>query len=513
MYRYSLKHRRHPVSQHRSLPAYVSNLAQKAQIDTINCILRGRDHSPIPVNHQSARYPQQQIKRQTDTRQSTSLFEHGIESLQGGGHHLSNNTRRFFEPRFMSNFNDIRIHTNSSAHHLARSINARAFATGNKIIFGAGEYQPETNEGKHLLAHELTHVVQQSYGQGRENLQRVVLGDITQQSIAPAWAHALSDQELQDQIQFLREHIEGLGEADSERPSMMSNLDVLEQEVMERQAPTGPTGDRLLNEWLGVHADQNLSSDRAWIRGQWPVGGNLASLNVNFRAGVQALLNFAAATPGAQFNIFSYARSAPKQHVMHVSQYIRKGWMGYARYKFSRWPGILSAGGRSQVLALPTHERRAHLRGIINPEVLSIVWDTGTAATSTNHGTGVADMYHIGIDNPVANGGAAYVWPTGSTSTSRHGSGNAVDADPVQLPNSITIRQNQAHAWPTLATLQAEIGAANVQAVAATDLLPAGFTISGLGNVARRDAFFELFFQVRSAARAGFVDLAHFQAP
>ena len=49
--------------------------------------------------------------------------------------------------------------------------------------------------------------------------------------------------------------------------------------------------------------------------------------------------------------------------------------------------------------------------------------------------------------------------------------------------------------------------------MAATDTEPAGYKISGLTNVGRRDAFFDLFFEVRSAARAGFVDLQHFQAP
>ena len=122
-------------------------------------------------------------------------------------------------------------------------------------------------------------------------------------------------------------------------------------------------------------------------------------------------------------------------------------------------------------------------------------------------------MYNIGINNPVANSGAAYSWPTGNTSTSRHGSGDAVDEAPVQLSNVVTIRQNQAHSWPTLSALRAEMGATNVQVVAATATLPVGYTITGLGNIARRDAFFELFFQIRSAARAGFVDPNHFQAP
>ena len=442
---------------------------------------------------------------------------HGVEStinnLRGAGQALSPSDRSFFEPRFGQSFSQVRIHTDAKAADTAKTVNARAFTLGQDIVFGAGEFSSSSSSGRRLLAHELTHVVQQNSDCHTGSIQRLVLGDVTALSISPTWAHALTDTELQEQIYLLRGHLEGLGEADPERAPMLANLGVLEHEVMDRQVPTGPTGDRLVNEWLGLNAGQHLSSDRAWVRGQWPVGGALATLNAPFRIGVQALLNFVAATPTAQFNIFSYARSAPKQHVMHVGQYIRKGWMGYARYKFSRWPGVLAAGGRTNLLALPTHERRSRLRGILNPEILSIVWDTGTPATSRNHGTRVAEMYHIGINNPVANGGAAYAWPTGNTTTSRHGSGNAVDAGPAQLPNVATIRQNQAHTWPTLASLQAEMGAANIQVVAATATLPVGYKITGLSNVNRRDAFLHLFFQVRSAARAGFVDLAHFQAP
>lgn len=462
-------------------------------------------------------YAEDKLLQAKEMPGQTPEVGHGVEStinnLRGAGQALSPSARSFFEPRFGQNFSQVRIHTDAKAADTAKTVNARAFTLGQDIVFGAGEFSSGSSSGRRLLAHELTHVVQQNSDCHTGSIQRLVLGDVTALSISPTWAHALTDTELQEQIYLLRGHLEGLGETDLESAPMLANLGVLEHEVMDRQVPTGPTGDRLVNEWLGLNAAQHLSSDRAWIRGQWPVGGALATLNAPFRTGVQALLNFVAATPTAQFNIFSYARSAPKQHVMHVGQYIRKGWMGYARYKFSRWPGVLAAGGRTNLLALPTHERRSRLREILNPEILSIVWDTGTSATSSNHGTRVAEMYRIGINNPVANGGAAYAWPTGKTSTSRHGSGNAVDAGPVQLPNVVTIRQNQAHTWPTLASLQAEMGAANVQVVAAMTALPVGYKITGLSNVNRRDAFLHLFFQVRSAARAGFVDLAHFQAP
>jgi hypothetical protein len=144
---------------------------------------------------------------------------------------------------------------------------------------------------------------------------------------------------------------------------------------------------------------------------------------------------------------------------------------------------------------------------------LAIVWDTGTAASSRADGTTLAEAYNIGFANPVANGGATYSWPTGNTSTSRHEGGNAVDAEPVALPASLVISRDEASAWPTLAAAQAAFGEANVQHTEATEAEPEAMTVSGLGNIARRDAFLELFFEIRSAARAGFVDPEHFQAP
>ncbi|WP_207632942.1 eCIS core domain-containing protein [Foetidibacter luteolus] len=79
----------------------------------------------------------------------------------GGGQQLPNETRSFFEPRFGQNFSNVRVHTDAVAAKSAQSINALAYTTGNNIVFNSGQYAPQTDTGKRLLAHELTHVVQQ----------------------------------------------------------------------------------------------------------------------------------------------------------------------------------------------------------------------------------------------------------------------------------------------------------------------------------------------------------------
>lgn len=81
--------------------------------------------------------------------------------INSGGQPLDLQTRNFFEPRFGTDLSHVRIHTNSAANKSARAINARAYTLGNNIVFGSGEFRHDYESGKHLLAHELAHVVQQ----------------------------------------------------------------------------------------------------------------------------------------------------------------------------------------------------------------------------------------------------------------------------------------------------------------------------------------------------------------
>ncbi len=79
----------------------------------------------------------------------------------GSGKSLSASARAFFEPRFGRSFGNVRIHDSAAAGERASSVNARAFTYGKDIVFNQGGYEPETQTGRRLLAHELTHVTQQ----------------------------------------------------------------------------------------------------------------------------------------------------------------------------------------------------------------------------------------------------------------------------------------------------------------------------------------------------------------
>ena len=81
--------------------------------------------------------------------------------LSSPGQPLDAGTRAFMEPRFGHDFSQVRVHMDARAAESARAVNALAYTVGRDVVFGKGEYEPGTSEGKRLMAHELTHVVQQ----------------------------------------------------------------------------------------------------------------------------------------------------------------------------------------------------------------------------------------------------------------------------------------------------------------------------------------------------------------
>ncbi|NOG84223.1 MAG: DUF4157 domain-containing protein [Candidatus Scalindua sp. AMX11] len=85
----------------------------------------------------------------------------GVRTLGGQGRPLDAVTRAYFEPRFGHELGQVRVHAGSNASTLVRSVRAKAFTFGRHIVFGSGQLSPGSHEGRKLLAHELTHVIQQ----------------------------------------------------------------------------------------------------------------------------------------------------------------------------------------------------------------------------------------------------------------------------------------------------------------------------------------------------------------
>jgi hypothetical protein len=93
-------------------------------------------------------------------------------AVNSGGHSLPQSTRQPFEQHFGQDFSKVKIHTDIRAGTAAQNIGARAYTLNNHIAFAPGEFSSHTDRGRHLLAHELTHVVQQSRSQDGRVLQR-----------------------------------------------------------------------------------------------------------------------------------------------------------------------------------------------------------------------------------------------------------------------------------------------------------------------------------------------------
>ncbi len=86
-----------------------------------------------------------------------------IQSKKAGGQPLSDDVRGFMEPRFGTDFSSVRVHHDAEAGGLSNQLSARAFTHENHVFFSHGQYQPGSSEGKQLLAHELTHTIQQGH--------------------------------------------------------------------------------------------------------------------------------------------------------------------------------------------------------------------------------------------------------------------------------------------------------------------------------------------------------------
>jgi len=104
--------------------------------------------------------------------QAAGAWQSSLNSSKSGGAPLPVGTKRFMESAFQADFSSVRVHTDSRAAEMSKGIQARAFTHGSDIYFNTGQFTPENAEGKRLLAHELTHVLQQQNGVAPSLLQR-----------------------------------------------------------------------------------------------------------------------------------------------------------------------------------------------------------------------------------------------------------------------------------------------------------------------------------------------------
>lgn len=100
-------------------------------------------------------------KTENSGYQASPKLTSQLSQSKGGGNSLPTSTLSYMNKAFGTDFSYVRVHTSSEAQEMSQGIQAKAFTHGSDIYFSKGQYSPDSSDGKELLAHELTHVVQQ----------------------------------------------------------------------------------------------------------------------------------------------------------------------------------------------------------------------------------------------------------------------------------------------------------------------------------------------------------------
>jgi hypothetical protein len=127
-----------------------------------------------------SRIATKRVQRETRPAKSANIsvtkavnIEAKLNSTAGRGSPLDAKLKAYMEPRFGADFSQVRIHTGGEAVQMNNALGSQAFAYRNNIYFNRGQYQPDSTEGKRLIAHELTHVVQQGSAIQRKEIPQV----------------------------------------------------------------------------------------------------------------------------------------------------------------------------------------------------------------------------------------------------------------------------------------------------------------------------------------------------
>ena len=165
--------------------------------------LGGGDEAPPPPEENGA---QRAAVAGYDTSGAVdSAVESQIETKRGGGQSLPSPVQRQMEGHLGSDFSGVRVHTDGQSDQLNRSLNAEAFTTGNDVFFRQGAYEPGSAGGQKLIAHELTHVVQQGAAPvAKSPVQRErVNGEVAETAVAQRVVQRITGQRALRSVPFL----------------------------------------------------------------------------------------------------------------------------------------------------------------------------------------------------------------------------------------------------------------------------------------------------------------------
>lgn len=165
-----------PASGEKKLPGQTEEKLQKKEKEKEEKIQRAAisgEKTPKKEEEKIQKTPEKEEKLQRKGDYGApaigSNTQSAIQNKITGGQPISSDVRSYMEPRFNADFSNVRIHSDTESAGLSNQLSARAFTYQNNIFFSSGQYQPGTSEGKQLLAHELTHTLQQGAGIQRSN--------------------------------------------------------------------------------------------------------------------------------------------------------------------------------------------------------------------------------------------------------------------------------------------------------------------------------------------------------
>jgi hypothetical protein len=197
------------------------------------------------------------LQRKADSHSAPSAIPASVsKTLSGSGQSLSKDTRSQMETHLHSDFSHVRIHTGENATKSSREINAKAYTFGNDIVFNKNFYSPGTKEGDRLIAHELTHVVQQADGVNRTILQRDVID-------TPIVLDEEPDEDEGEEAETEDEAEDGDNEVSDvvQYPELPDLPDQIEDDPL--PVPIGPEGDDLASPDLAA-----LNTDAVEMKGK-----------------------------------------------------------------------------------------------------------------------------------------------------------------------------------------------------------------------------------------------------
>ncbi|MDR7209466.1 DUF4157 domain-containing protein [Flavobacterium piscis] len=141
----------------------------------------------------------------SETEIQNNALEGKLDSSKGSGTGLDKKTKKEMESGFGSDFSNVKIHTDANAVQMSQELGAQAFTNGNDVYFNQGKYNPESKEGKHLLAHELTHTVQQTGGvQKVGKIQKSSIENIESENLeAPRFQNEYRLEQAHDDLDYI----------------------------------------------------------------------------------------------------------------------------------------------------------------------------------------------------------------------------------------------------------------------------------------------------------------------